>query len=959
MNKNLSFRFCYEKIKQKFFFQATFFFKPSLYKMSLKLFLSYTKYNHMRLKFLLLVFLMSIVRMVHGQTVVDIIVNSPDHEILETAVIAAGLDGALSGEGPFTVFAPTDDAFNALPAGTIEALLNDIPTLTSILTYHVAGVNALSTDLTDGQEVVTLNGESVTVTINADGVFINDAQVTVADLVAENGVVHVIDAVLLPPAESNTVVDIIVNSPDHEILETAVVAAGLAGALSGEGPFTVFAPTDAAFNALPAGTIEALLNDIPTLTSILTYHVAGVNALSTDLTNGQEVVTLNGKSVTVTINTDGVFINDAQVTVADLVADNGVVHVINAVLLPPARTTVVDVIVNSPDHTILETAVVAAGLAGALSGEGPFTVFAPTDAAFNALPAGTIEALLNDIPTLTSILTYHVAGANVLSTDLYDGREILTLNGQVVQVRITPDGVFINNAQVTVADITTDNGVVHVIDAILLPSTGTSVFDIIAGSDVHNTLETAIRTAELVTALSNQDDIFTVFAPTDAAFAALPAGVLDTVLANKTLLRDILAYHVANDEYDASFLEILDGAYIQMFNNKTVTINVNDDGIFINDIKITVVDLFADNGIVHVIDAVMLAPDSTIIDVVRNSPAHTILENLLDAAEFSDPLEGYGPFTLFAPTNAAIQALPAEVIQALSEEPGLLEDVLAYHLVPGTALSTDLSNGLTVPTLLGKNVTVTINNDGVFINDAKVILADIRTDNGVVHVLDAVLLPKTTVVDILGERDELSTARLLVNLSGLEAALNGDGPFTVFAPDDNAFDTAPLSLLEYATSSQANLQNVLLFHTVPGRALSTDLSNGQSLTTANGKALLVTINNNGVFINNAQVIEADLVAENGVVHIIDEVLDILTSLDDIIENKVSIYPNPTADFLRINHTYSSDAVYFITDMQNRIIRQGKVQETEQIDVREIQSGQYQLLIQDGRKVSSGKFVKVF
>ncbi|MBK8622190.1 MAG: fasciclin domain-containing protein [Saprospiraceae bacterium] len=160
-------------------------------------------------------------------------------------------------------------------------------------------------------------------------------------------------------------------------------------------------------------------------------------------------------------------------------------------------------------------------------------------------------------------------------------------------------------------------------------------------------------------------------------------------------------------------------------------------------------------------------------------------------------------------------------------------------------------------------------------------------------------------------------------------------------------------------SSQANLQNVLLFHTVPGRALSTDLSNGQSLTTANGKALLVTINNNGVFINNAQVIEADLVAENGVVHIIDEVLDILTSLDDIIEDKISIYPNPTADFLRIIYTYSSDAVYYITDMQNKIIRQGKVQETEQIDVRDIQSGQYQLLIQDGRKVSSGKFVKVF
>ncbi|MBK7524031.1 MAG: fasciclin domain-containing protein [Saprospiraceae bacterium] len=317
----------------------------------------------MKLKILLLVVMMSIVRMVQSQTVVDIIVNSPDHDTLEAAVVAAGLAGTLSGEGPFTVFAPTDDAFGALPAGTIEALLNDIPLLTSILTYHVAGVNALSTDLSNAQEVVTLNGESVTVTINAEGVFINDAKVTVADLVATNGVVHVINAVLLPPAASNTVVDIIVNSTDHEILETAVVAAGLAGTLSGEGPFTVFAPTDAAFNALPAGTIEALLNDIPLLTSILTYHVAGVNALSTDLSNGQEVVTLNGESVTVTINADGVFINDARVTVADLVADNGVVHVINAVLLPPAESnTVVDIIVNSPDHEILETAVVAAGL---------------------------------------------------------------------------------------------------------------------------------------------------------------------------------------------------------------------------------------------------------------------------------------------------------------------------------------------------------------------------------------------------------------------------------------------------------------------------------------------------------------------------------------------------------------------------------------------------------------------
>ncbi len=155
-------------------------------------------------------------------------------------------------------------------------------------------------------------------------------------MLADNGVVHVIDAVLLPPApETNTVVDIIVNSEDHTTLEAAVVAAGLVETLSGDGPFTVFAPTDAAFAALPDGTVEAVLADIDLLTAILTYHVVGGTTLSTDLMDGMSVATLNGESVTVTINTEGVFINDAKVILADVLADNGVVHVIDAVLLPP------------------------------------------------------------------------------------------------------------------------------------------------------------------------------------------------------------------------------------------------------------------------------------------------------------------------------------------------------------------------------------------------------------------------------------------------------------------------------------------------------------------------------------------------------------------------------------------------------------------------------------------------
>ena len=218
--------------------------------------------------------------------------------------------------------------------------------------------------------ITTLQGQDVLVSISDAGVFINDAQVTTADITADNGVVHVIDAVLLPETEpENSVVDIIVGSDVHNTLETAVVEAGLVDALSGEGPFTVFAPTDDAFSVIPTETLDALLVNPEALSNILTYHVASGAVASTDLMDGMTITTLQGQEVTVTINDMGVFIDDAQVTMADIEASNGIVHVIDAVLMPAEDTsTVVDVVVNSEVHNTLEQAVVAAGLVETLSG---------------------------------------------------------------------------------------------------------------------------------------------------------------------------------------------------------------------------------------------------------------------------------------------------------------------------------------------------------------------------------------------------------------------------------------------------------------------------------------------------------------------------------------------------------------------------------------------------------------
>ena len=283
-----------------------------------------------------------------NSTVVEVVVNSENHTILEAAVVAAGLVETLSGEGPFTIFAPTDAAFEALPEGTVETLLED-PSglLTQILLYHAVAGKVMSTDLSDGMKATTVQGQEITVTITDGKVFINDAQVIVANIEAGNGVVHVIDAVLIPETEEPmpaTVVDIVVNSEVHNTLEAAVIAAGLAETLSGTGPFTIFAPTDAAFEALPEGTVETLLQD-PSglLTQILLYHAVAGKVMSTDLSNGMKATTVQGQEITVTITDGKVFINDAQVIVADIEAGNGVVHVIDVVLIPETTTNVTDI----------------------------------------------------------------------------------------------------------------------------------------------------------------------------------------------------------------------------------------------------------------------------------------------------------------------------------------------------------------------------------------------------------------------------------------------------------------------------------------------------------------------------------------------------------------------------------------------------------------------------------------
>jgi len=398
--------------------------------------------------------------------IVDTAIADGRFTTLVAAVESAGLVDALKAEGPMTVFAPTDDAFAALPEGTVDALLADIPALTDVLLYHVVEGKVTSDQVVELTQAQTLQGQYVNVQVEDGKVMIDNAQVIITDIETSNGIIHVIDTVLLP--ETRDIVDIAVEDGRFTTLVAAVQAAGLVDALKAEGPLTVFAPTDDAFAALPEGTVEALLADIPALTNILLYHVVDGKYMASDVVELSQLETLQGQYLDIQVMDGKVMIDNAQIIITDIEASNGVIHVIDAVILPETRD-IVDIAVEDGRFTTLVAALEAAGLVDALKAEGPLTVFAPTDEAFTALPEGTVEGLLADIPALTDVLLYHVVDGKVMASDVVDLSSAITLSGQDVSISVMDGEVMINDSVVIIPDIEASNGVIHVIDAVILP----------------------------------------------------------------------------------------------------------------------------------------------------------------------------------------------------------------------------------------------------------------------------------------------------------------------------------------------------------------------------------------------------------------------------------------------------------------------------------------------------------
>ena len=535
------------------------------------------------------------------------------HDSLVAALVQAELVTTLQGDGPFTVFAPTDQAFT--DAGIDLAALNTPEgkaTLSDILLHHVVAGEVPASAVTDGMLATMVNGDKAKLSVTGDDVSISGATVTGADVATSNGIIHVIDKVLLPPGDVTAIAQ---GTGIHDSLVAAVIQAELLTTLQGDGPFTVFAPTDQAF--ADAGIDLAALNTPEgkaTLSDILLYHVVSAEVASGDLSECQVANAANGQPLSFTVG-QTVMVNDATVTIADVPASNGIVHVIDKVLTPSDTPNDIPRTAQCTGvHNSLVAAVIQAELLTTLQGEGPFTVFAPTDQAFT--DAGIDLATL-DTPegkaTLADILLYHVVPGAVSSSNLSDCMSATAVNDLSLSFTVG-DSVMVNDANVVTADVATSNGVIHVIDKVLTPTaTPTDIPRTAQCTGVHNTLVDAVIQADLLTTLQG-DGPFTLFAPTDQAFtdAGIDLAALNTE-EGKATLTDILLHHVfISDSIWASQIE--DGQMVSMANGDNITLSKSDGKIMIGDATVTGADVLVSNGIIHVVDKVIMPPSDEVND---------------------------------------------------------------------------------------------------------------------------------------------------------------------------------------------------------------------------------------------------------------------------------------------------------------------------------------------------------
>jgi uncharacterized surface protein with fasciclin (FAS1) repeats len=570
-------------------------------------------------------------------------------------------------------------------------------------------------------------------------------------------------------------------------------------------------------------------------------------------------------------------------------------------------TTIVDVAVADGRFTTLVAALQATGLDATLDDASQtFTVFAPTDDAFNLLPDGTVDALLADTDTLSNILLYHVLSGQVDAATAIglEGQAVEMVNGNSLALSLDSADLLVDTSTVIITDIVTDNGIIHVIDAVLMPPgdmtpAATNIVETAIADGRFQTLVAALQATDLVDALADEDANYTVFAPTDDAFALIGQENINNLLGNPDILSNILLQHVLPIPANSTTAFTLNGKTVETLSGAEVLLKINADSdmLTFGGANVIIKDIYTSNGIIHVIDAVIVGdvdlPDNanTITDVAAGMEDFSILVAALQATQLDSVLADFNSeFTVFAPTNAAFDKLPAGTLEALLADPDTLANILLYHVYAGGTVLADSAIAIaqsdeSVITMANETgLALSYNNSTLFANGSRITMANVMASNGVIHVLDNIILPEAmkgqetgTIVDVaLGDENFSTLVAALSAANLVDTLADENATYTVFAPTNDAFAKIPAADLNALLADVPALTAILLQHVVDGEvdAVSAYAANGTSVPTLAGKSISVEIDpvTGNLMFGGSVVTMTNIFTTNGVIHVIDTVV---------------------------------------------------------------------------------------
>uniref|UniRef100_A0A672YWW9 Transforming growth factor-beta-induced protein ig-h3 n=1 Tax=Sphaeramia orbicularis TaxID=375764 RepID=A0A672YWW9_9TELE len=509
----------------------------------------------------------------------------------------ANLKEEIEGPGSFTFFAPSNEAWAALPTEILDALVSNVNIeLLNALHYHMVNRRLTSEELKHGSSFPSMYQDfHVHIHHYPNGIVtVNCARLIKPDQHATNGIVHVVDRVIT--AVSNNVQTLIDVDDDLETLRTAIAAAGLTALLESEGQYTIFAPTNEAFEKIPQETLNRILGDPVALKDLLNYHILKHMQCAESIVSGTPMETLQGTMLEVGCDGDQMTLNGrAIITRRDQLGTNGVIHYINELLIPDSAKTLLELAEGSSVATATKL-FVDAGLSSHLTGSEPLTLLAPLDDAFKGSMTMT--------PDMRRLMTNHILKEQLSSKSLYHGQELETLGGLKLRVFVYRNNLCIENACIAAHDKIGRYATMFTVDKVLTPPMGT-VMDVLKADDRFSLLVGAIQTAGM-TELLNQQGALTFFAPTNDAFSAIPQAELNKLMRNRQELSNVLRYHLAEGM-------VVSGGVGSHTRPKTLQgeklelgmVSVQNYTIYVNRKPVAEADLMATNGVVHAINTIV------------------------------------------------------------------------------------------------------------------------------------------------------------------------------------------------------------------------------------------------------------------------------------------------------------------------------------------------------------------